>query len=201
MTLSGLATALSRFAAVALYAAFAYAHLLAFRARPRASLLLIVLLEALFAVFLLVRREAGRTSWKPWDWLTTACGTLAPMLLRPAPGATDSPGGQALQLAGTLLAIAGVASLNRSIGLVPAQRGLRQSGLYRWVRHPLYASYWIAWVGYLWSNPSWANAGVVAASAALAVVRIRNEERFLASDPAYGDYCRRTRWRLIPFVY
>ena len=34
------------------------------------------------------------------------------------------------------------------------------------------------------------------------IVRLLNEEKVLARDlPGYTEYCRRTRWRLVPFVW
>lgn len=45
-----------------LYLAFAYAHALAFARQPRASLVLLVALETLFATFFVTRRGASATS-------------------------------------------------------------------------------------------------------------------------------------------
>lgn len=37
---------------------------------------------------------------------------------------------------------------------------------------------------------------------AVLVLRIKDEEKFLVANlPGYGDYCRKTRYRLIPFVW
>jgi protein-S-isoprenylcysteine O-methyltransferase Ste14 len=69
------------------------------------------------------------------------------------------------------------------------------------VRHPLYAAYALMNAGYLLSNPSAWNAAVIAGAFAGQLLRIHAEETFLSSDPAYADYARRTRWRLLPFVY
>ena len=47
----------------------------------------------------------------------------------------------------------------------------------------------------------WVLAGV-AAIAALWALKARVEERLLAARyPGYADYCERTRYRLVPFVY
>jgi hypothetical protein len=76
-----------------------------------------------------------------------------------------------------------VLSLNRSSGLLPAHRGVKSDGLYRWIRHPLYSTYLLAHVGYLASNLSWANFLVVVTGAAFQVVRILQEERLLLQYP------------------
>jgi protein-S-isoprenylcysteine O-methyltransferase Ste14 len=179
---------------------FAVVHLQGFAIHPRPSLLLIVAMETLAAVLFLLRAPATRTNTSPFAWLTTVGGTLTPLLLRPT-GAVDSVAGQVLQVAGALLAVAALASLNRSFGLLPAVRGVRQGGVYRYVRHPLYAAYTLQGVGYLLSNRSAVNLAVVVAGLGFQVLRMGTEERILSTEPAYRDYMARTRWRLLPFVY
>ena len=63
-------------------------------------------------------------------------------------------------------------SLNRSIGLLPAYRGVQSGRLYSWVRHPLYTAYMITFLGYLINNQSFYNAAVVLAGTAFLVMRI-----------------------------
>ncbi len=78
-------------------------------------------------------------------------------------------------------------------------RRLVSHGLYRFIRHPIYAGD-LALVGGLeLSLNSWLAAGV-AAVAAFTVRRALEEERLLTEGlPGYGDYCRRTR-RFIPLI-
>jgi protein-S-isoprenylcysteine O-methyltransferase Ste14 len=197
----GLREAATNLTLALLFAFFAWSHVLAFAARPRPSLLVQVVLEALGAVLFLLRAPASRASQTPWAWLTTVGGTFAPFLLRPADVAGDVAWGQVLQTAGAALALAGMASLGRSFGLLPAVRAVRETGAYRLVRHPLYAAYTVGNLGYLASNPSLRNGVVVAASLGFQVLRIQNEERLLSGEASYRAYMRRTRWRLLPFVY
>ena len=153
----GLGAALSNLLLATLFFSFAYAHLQRFLVQPRLSLLLIVAVEGLVAVMLVIRRDPENTQhgWK--TWVATSIGTFAPMLLRPIDAPTDLLVGQVLQVAAFGLQIGAVLSLNRSFGLLPAHRGVKSDGLYRWVRHPLYSAYLLAHVGYLASNLSWAN--------------------------------------------
>jgi len=185
----------------ALYALFAWAHWFSFRLHHRPSLVLMVLVEALFACFTLVRRSTDEASRSPWDWTTTVGGTLAPLVLRPAQVASDLTAGEVIQAAGVLLAVVAVLSLNRSLGFVPAHRGVKTGGLYRWVRHPLYLSYTVSHVGYLISNFTVWNAFVVAVASMLQVLRIANEERYLSRYPDYCAYKAHTRWRILPHLY
>jgi protein-S-isoprenylcysteine O-methyltransferase Ste14 len=100
------------------------------------------------------------------------------------------------------MAIIALLSLSRSFGLLPAYRGIKSSGLYSVVRHPLYTAYVISFIGYLINNPSVANAAVIAfGTAFLLVMRIHCEESLLLEYDDYSRYASRTRWRLIPAVW
>jgi protein-S-isoprenylcysteine O-methyltransferase Ste14 len=201
LTRAGLAEAFTNLALCILYVAFAYSHLVSFSSHHRASVILLVCIEALFAVFFVVRRPAKAATLNAGACLSTAVGTFLPLLLRPTAASQDFLAAQIVQAAGAALSVAGVLSLNRSVGLLPANRGVRATGAYRVVRHPLYASYLVTQLGYLASNLSASNAAVVAVGFAAQLARIRSEERLLRADPAYVDYATRTRWRLVPFVY
>ncbi len=112
-------------------------------------------------------------------------------------------GGQRVivRVAGFVLQVGAVLSLNRSFGLLPAHRGVKSDGLYRWVRHPLYGVYTLAHLGYVVNNLSTFNVIVVAVATAFQMLRILNEERLLMEYPDYSNYAGRTRWRLIPAVW
>lgn len=199
---AGAAQLVSNALLCALYAIFVHAHALQFLERPRASYVPFVAMEALVVVLALVRRPAGRASWSPYAWATTLGGMAAPFLMRPVAAAHDVWAGHALQLLGATVGILGMLSLSRCFGLLPAHRGeIRSCGPYRWVRHPLYASYAVLQLGYLLDNPSPRNGVVYGVALAFQVLRLLNEERFLAQYPEYEAYRSATRWRLIPFVF
>ncbi len=201
ITFTGLARAFTNLSLGLLFGSFAYAHYRSFLNHHRASLILIVMAEALFAFFVLVRRPAAKASYSPWDWITTIGGTFAPLLLRPAEAPQDLVAGQIIQVIGACLAVSGVLSLNRSVGLVPAHREIKCTGLYRWVRHPLYCAYTVTNVGYLISNFTILNLALVMLALAFQIVRIFNEERFLSQFPAYAEYKLQTKWRMFPYLF
>ena len=183
------------------FALFAFAHLRLFLEQPRLSLVLIVVMEALLAFFLLVRKDADQT-WHSWKtWLTTCGGTLAPLLLRPVDANADLLIGQSIQVVGSLLQVIAIISLNRAMGLLPAHREVKCNGLYRFVRHPLYAAYTIQLLGYLISNWSVYNLVVIVVGTCLQIMRIVNEEKLLCQYASYLVFTSRTRWRLIPLVW
>jgi protein-S-isoprenylcysteine O-methyltransferase Ste14 len=201
ITLSGLREAGTNLAAAGYYLIFAGIHLEGFAATHRPSLLIVVLVEALVAVLFVLRAPATQASLSVYSWITALGGTLTPLLLRPTDAARDVLLGQVIQCTGGALAVASIASLSRSFGMLPAVRTLRFGGAYRWVRHPLYAAYTIQNVGYLASNATARNLALVVAALAFQVLRVYNEERVLSAAPEYERYMRQTRWRLFPLVF
>jgi protein-S-isoprenylcysteine O-methyltransferase Ste14 len=116
-----------------------------------------------------------------------------------------------LKAAGVLLVFAGglvIVMSARALGSgltpfpKPAEAGtLVEAGPYAVVRHPVYTGGLLFAAGISLVLSPWA----LAATAALAFVwalKARVEERFLRERyPAYDEYCSRTRYRLVPFVY
>lgn len=109
--------------------------------------------------------------------------------------------GQSIQLGGYLVQLGAVLYLNRSFGLLPAHRGVKSDGLYRFVRHPLYSAYLLAHTGYLINNYSIYNLTIVAVALGFQVVRILQEEELLIQYQPYAQYASRTRWRLLPAIW
>ena len=155
------------------------------------------------ALLFLIRRPPQSVNRNLGVWVIAYFGTFGPSLLRP--GAAHNSWGDTLGLAlqgiGVVLGALGYFALGRSFGLVPAHRGLATSGIYRVVRHPLYASYVAAELGYLIQSPGLWNAGVLAIAWTCQGFRLLGEERLLSRDPAYRSYSEQTRWRIIPGVW
>lgn len=102
---------------------------------------------------------------------------------------------------GMVIHIGAKLSLNVRFGIVAANRGVQQNGLYRLVRHPMYLGYMIAHTGFFLTSASIWNGGVYLSVWALFMARIFAEERVLRADPAYYDFMKKTPRRLIPFVF
>lgn len=200
-SLQGIRLAFTNLLLATFFLFFAVSNAQSFLANPRLSVFLIVIAESIAAVFLIIRRNPHET-WHSWQtWLTTTCGTLAPFLLRPVEGAEDILVGEILLVFGVAMQILSLVSLNRSFGLLPALRGVKSSGMYAWVRHPLYAAYVIIFLGYLVNNQSLNNAAVILFGIAFLVMRIHYEEELLMQEADYKHYVSRTRWRLIPAIW
>ena len=169
-----------------------------------AQLLLLVVGEALGVLLIVIRRRSPSLSTQPFDWALSFSAVSAPLLLTtPAPASTFIPGAVTtiVMLLGLLIQICGKLSLWRSFGLVPANRGVRTRGVYRVVRHPIYAGYTLTHIGFLIGFPSWKNALLYAGIFAIEVVRLLREEALLGRDPGYRDYVTHVRYRLLPGVF
>jgi protein-S-isoprenylcysteine O-methyltransferase Ste14 len=107
----------------------------------------------------------------------------------------------AVSALGLLIIVAGKLSLGQSLGIVPANRGIVCRGIYRWVRHPIYAGYQITHVAFLLTHFDVWNVCVLVTSDVATILRALYEERTLARDPAYASYQSRVRWRLVPGLF
>jgi protein-S-isoprenylcysteine O-methyltransferase Ste14 len=91
-----------------------------------------------------------------------------------------------------------------SVVRIQADRGhvVCDSGPYRIVRHPGYAGNGLPMPGMVLAFSSlWT---ILPAAAALIIIVIRTalEDRTLQEElPGYGDYARRVRYRLVPWIY
>ena len=176
---------------------------------PSPSTIGLVVINSTALVLFMIRRDASKVG-TPIEGLLAISGTFVESFLKDAGQLRDA---QLLPTLVQAVALAGwaasLATLGRSFGIVPADRGLVQHGPYRFVRHPVYAFEALFSVGYLMAAPDASsallgsslavpNAGIIALWAVLQVARIVREERILGG---YEEYRQTVRWRLIPFVW
>jgi protein-S-isoprenylcysteine O-methyltransferase Ste14 len=76
------------------------------------------------------------------------------------------------------------------------------AGVYRWIRHPLYASAVCGAWGAFFKCPSWTAAALTGGATLMfaATARAEEVENLEKFGTSYSEYARRT-WRFIPFVY
>lgn len=160
----------------------------------------ILAVNGLFLGLFLTRRPAIRESTSLPEWLLAVAAVALPLLLRPGAAGAWAQIGAALQIAGIVMVIGGLLSLRRSFAVVPGNRGIRDGGMYRLVRHPLYASELIALLGTVLVSPTPWNWAIWTLECALQFARARAEENFLGMDPLYRAYREKVRYRLIPGV-
>ena len=163
----------------------------------------LALQESVLIVLFLLRRRPKVSLNTVGAWIAAILGSYGALLLRPdgyvVLGVESAI--VALQLAGAALAIGTSLSLGRSFGIVAANRGVKTNGAYRFVRHPIYASYLVGAVAYLLAAVSPWNIAIIVASFGFQVRRMNAEESVLMHDPEYRDYAARVKYRLIPGVY
>jgi hypothetical protein len=107
--------------------------------------LLLVPSEGLVIFFMLVRRRTEKVSHRLWDWALGFGAFCCPLLVWPAAdNALVAPIVAApILLMGMLVQVHAKLVLGRSFGVVAAHRGLKLAGPYRFVRHPMYAGYFV----------------------------------------------------------
>lgn len=171
-----------------------------FLATGRLTGLLLLASEALVVVYTVARRAPAVVDRSLRARVLTFMSMLGPPLVRPSSIAPIAPElvTVGLSVFGLLIVIGGKISLGRSFGLIPANRGIVSTGLYRLVRHPIYLGYLITHVAFVVANPTaWNSALLLTADIAL-LARAVCEERTLARDEAYRTYQTRVRWRVVP---
>jgi protein-S-isoprenylcysteine O-methyltransferase Ste14 len=186
---------------VVLFLLFAWANFAHWRATGKPSGLGTTVLEGWAALLFLVRRPADRLSLRPIAWVAAPVGSFAMLFARPAEGGLASLPCELLQLLGVLIAFVSLATLGRSFGLVAANRGVKIHGPYRLIRHPAYAGYLVAYLGYVLENPTFANVALLCLGTAFQLLRIREEEELLADDSTYERYRAAVRYRLVPRLF
>jgi protein-S-isoprenylcysteine O-methyltransferase Ste14 len=185
-----------------LFAFFAYAAFQNWRNTGHIQSLILAFQELLIVGLAITRHHSIVESRSLWDWGVALLGTAAPLLQRPGPTLPElEPIGLGLQIIGTALATIAVGSLGRSFGIVAANRGVRTSGFYRFVRHPLYGSYIVGYLGFLLGNLSIWNITLIVITILCQYARAVAEERILLQDPVYQAYAQRVRYRFIPYIF
>jgi protein-S-isoprenylcysteine O-methyltransferase Ste14 len=164
--------------------------------------ILLLASEALVVGLTLLRRNAGTVdrSWRAR--ILTIFSTFGPPLVKPT-SSSLAPETFTIMIAsaGLMIVVLGKLSLGRSFGLTPANRGVVSTGLYKFLRHPIYLGYLITHLGFVIANPAnWNWCILVAADVAL-MLRAICEERTLAQDPEYRSYMQRVRWRVFPGLF
>ena len=76
------------------------------------------------------------------------------------------------------------------------------SGLYGFVRHPMYTATIVMFLAIPLVLGSWPSAIIMLPYIPIIIRRIEDEETLLKVElKGYAEYCEQVRWRLIPFVY
>ena len=164
---------------------------------------LLLISEAAVVLFTMVRRPTENLSMELGDWLLAMTATCAGLLIRP--GVLLVPALEQVALAvwvsGNVVQAWAKLTLRRSFGVAPANRGVKRTGPYRFVRHPMYAGYAFVHLSLVVLMFSPINLVIYAIGWWAQILRILAEERLLSQDPLYAEYMGTVRWRLIPGLF
>lgn len=121
------------------------------------------------------------------------------------PGAATIPQlylvGKGLLCLGIIVVALALLSINTSFGILIARREIRTGGLFRYVRHPMYAGELLKRAGVLLMNACWQNVLAIVVSSVFYILRGVCEERFLEQDEGYREYRQRVRYRFFPGLF
>jgi protein-S-isoprenylcysteine O-methyltransferase Ste14 len=193
----------ARIVIIALFSFMAVRIAADFLITGRLTGLLLLGSEALVVVMTVLRRAPAVVDRSIRARALTALSLLGPPLVKPSVVAPLAPEvlTVGLSVVGLLIVIAGKVSLGRSFGLIPANRGIVSTGLYRVVRHPIYLGYLITHVAFVAANPTVWNISLLLTADIALLARAVCEERTLARDEAYRTYQTRVRWRVVPGMF
>lgn len=155
---------------------------------------LYVLVTAVLVINTARRGPAVAEDNRLWVWIVCALSSVYYLAFEPSQVA-------AVVILLHILGDLSLIYLGRSFAILPARRTVRVGWLYRYVRHPTYATYIMTDLLLITTSPSARNVAVAGLGLGLFLVRIRLEERLLLADATYEAYCRRTPRRLLPGVF
>lgn len=186
---------------VALFLVFANSQWLDFRRSGRWTGLVYLALLLLIVAMTIARRPARELTTKWTARVSAIVGTYGSLLFRPGSDPLVPDWLTAtISGIGLMTAILGILSLRRSFGILAAHRGVVDTGIYAWIRHPLYAGYMLNHASFFLSTPSLWNLVLWVITDTAQLFRIHHEERLLGTDPRYARYLSRVRWRLFPGI-
>ncbi|MBN2415498.1 DUF192 domain-containing protein [bacterium] len=163
----------------------------------------IVIHNTFLLILFLSRRKSKEVSSRFADWLVPILTMACVMMLKPGP-VTTVPAtvlSIVIQCLGMAFMTLSLVSLGRSLGIVPANRTIKCSGAYQWMRHPLYAGEMVFYMGFLIGNCTPYNSFLVVSILSGQIWRAFAEERLLLHDRQYRRYIRRVRFRFIPGLF
>jgi protein-S-isoprenylcysteine O-methyltransferase Ste14 len=178
--------------------------LVAYAATGNVVNLILLPSEGLVIFFILIRRTTKDVSRHPADWLFALLATMAPLAVQPSQEAWSRfplAVAATVMFMGLFVQVHAKLVLGRSMGLVAANRGLKFSGPYRFVRHPMYFGYLLGHVCFLTLNPTLWNFMLYTVCYSMQVPRLLAEERLLRRDSRYVEYARTVRYRLVPGLF
>lgn len=163
----------------------------------------LVLYNTLLVSVTIARRPSASTSSEIKDWVVAIVTVAISLIFKP--GGWQHPFAQVvgsiLQAVGLMIMVVALMSLGRSFGIVAANRGIKRSGLYGWVRHPLYAGELVLFTGFLLTSFSPHNLAVWFGVLFGLFIRSWVEEDHLSRDLEYQAYMKAVPYSFFPGLF
>lgn len=143
---------------------------------------LLLVLRDFAAGFFFLKRETSQTRCSLHIRILAYVSSAMPLLYF-GPSITSKSqllASDLLSILGFLIVALATLELGVSIGISPATRGLVRSGVYKYLKHPMYTGYVLSEIGLTLVNPF--NVILLLASMMLYFYRAKKEERLLQSD-------------------
>ncbi|TAE33151.1 MAG: hypothetical protein EAY65_05620 [Alphaproteobacteria bacterium] len=185
----------------AIFLLFVHANFTGLTHEFRFSVFLLLIFNSIVIVTVLLRRPAERLSLHPFDIAITVLGSYSTLFLVGITSQDEMLPLQIIGFLGLLFSLTGLLTLRKSFGLLPADRGIVNIGIYRIVRHPIYAGYFVSNICFIVQNFSVRNLICFAIFAVCETLRLLREEKILCQNPDYLSYTQSTRWRIVPFIW
>ena len=99
---------------------------------------------------------------------------------------------------GTLV---GLLALGKSFSVFPAVRSIVSRGPFEIIRHPIYSCELMMIAACCWAGGALLHGGIFIFALVAVAARIWFEEQVLKNSAAYDEYCRKTKYRLLPLVW
>ena len=158
----------------------------------------------ILVVTMVFRRTPVRVTPNPWYWLLAFVATYGLIAFYAfAPHGTPIVAiivPNVLVLISVAIMIWARLTLGRSIGYVPADRGIITGGPYRFVRHPIYSGLFVTLFAFVLRAYSPLNLLLILFIIGLFMLKSMIEERFLRDNPEYAAYMKQVRYRWVPGV-
>jgi protein-S-isoprenylcysteine O-methyltransferase Ste14 len=164
----------------------------------------IVVFYLSFCRFFVFRAPSQKTCTDPLHWFIAFIGTWLPVAMQASP-LQAMPVWQPI-IGLTLQAIAivwmniSILQLGKGFGIIAALRQVQTQGLYRYIRHPLYAAELLHFAALVILGPTLWNVAIFTIVLLCQWCRATQEELILSHDPAYATYLQQVPYRFVPGV-
>lgn len=154
--------------------------------------------------FLLIFRHSTKeASVKPLHWFFAISGTVLPLAIMTSTHRLQWLTWLSLpiELLGIIFSLIAIYTLGRSFGIIAANREIKTSGVYKIIRHPLYAGESLWFLSLVLQHISVFNVALYLVQSACQIRRLLEEETLLQKDEKYAQYMKEVPWRVIPGIF